>query len=114
MKRTELRIGNYLKLGTIKLRVSEINQESFYAENEDEEFFKNTAWEIEPIELSEEWLLKFGFNYQDAKYWTDGLCIHTSDKDFYIIQEQGRVFIKSVHQLQNLYFALRGQELTVK
>lgn len=69
-----------------------------------------------PIPLTEEWLLKFGFvsgkfNYlwgygnflydEKLKLWTwYGIQLHD-----YLIQY--------VHQLQNIYFALTGQELKI-
>jgi hypothetical protein len=76
---------------------------------------------LKPIPLSEEWLLKFGF---EKKYWGN-------DKNQYPFMEKGLVIIdlldytietasglviemKYVHQLQNFYFALTGKELTLK
>lgn len=90
-----------------------------------------------PIPLTEEWLLKFGFhedNYglfekvkNNAEYksgceievWIKQ-CIIDSDIvwDYCIGEDISNVthlaYIKYVHQLQNLYFALTGQELTIK
>ena len=57
-------------------------------------YIEDNETQFQLIPLTEDWIVKFGFNYQDAKYWIDGLCIHTTDKDFYILQEQGRVFLK--------------------
>jgi hypothetical protein len=71
--------------------------------------------EIEPIPLTEEWLIKFGFNKVCSMY------IRISDinemeffdniitfKDWFCKLEKK---IQYVHQLQNLYFALTGEEL---
>lgn len=74
---------------------------------------------FDPIPLTEEWLLKFGFKksknryelkcFSLGKYPKDGsiYLTHTSNNDMY-------TDILFVHQLQNLYFALTGSELTIK
>lgn len=73
---------------------------------------------LEPIPLSEEWLLKAGFNH----------AILTTSQRFYTSEFNIRIFnkskklsvsfegiklehIKHVHQLQNLFYALTGEEL---
>ena len=75
---------------------------------------------IKPIPLTEEWLVKFGFeNNQSNNEWYD--------KGFFSVLNNGMSFCfihcgnyininarpKYVHQLQNLYFALTGEELTL-
>ena len=72
---------------------------------------------INPIPLTEDWLLKFGF---DNKHNKDKFTIITKGKLNY---EKGRTYFNSwtilekqpdyVHELQNLYFALTGTELTL-
>lgn len=86
--------------------------------------------EYRPIELTEEWLLKFGFN-TDYKPGYIGIDINNSDfvltnplkmgdwqTNFAFQFETGNVpkfkQIEYVHQLQNLYFALNGEELIIK
>lgn len=81
--------------------------------------------EIEPISLTEEWLLKFGFVEIDD----DGLWGHPSEELFQLqskyLEGEGKFNhiwdasyteapIEFVHHLQNLYFALTGEELTIK
>jgi hypothetical protein len=77
--------------------------------------------EISGIPLTEEWLLKFGFHYSEKGfYWknwgTNGfqtLDYDTGYKRFRF--ELGQYYYKVldyVHQLQNLYYALTGEELT--
>ena len=79
---------------------------------------------LEPIKLTEEWLLKFGFRYyQNAYYAPD-------EEEYFIINTKyGFNFIsfsevdgsewaikfdiKYVHQLQNLYYTLTGKELEI-
>ena len=83
-------------------------------------------WQAKPIPLTEEWLLKFGFEnvhtdwfYKDiAKTNSYQFCFNiclsngkiTLDSGF---DENSIIKLKYVHQLQNLYFALTGAELTV-
>jgi len=89
--------------------------------------FKN----IEPIPLTEEWLLKFGFELYESGYYFPYKINNQWEKDNWYfcanyrynqidICHRGnlgsliRFDIKYVHQLQNLYFALTGTELEVK
>jgi hypothetical protein len=77
--------------------------------------------ELEPIQLTEEWLLKLGFtkclfiDFQfDSPHENDyRICIYD---DRFIFRGLGAsiVEIKTIHQLQNLYHSLTGQELTIK
>ena len=107
MKANELRIGNFIY-------------------NDRNEIFK-VNWITEIIEsrqstaipLTEEWLLKFGFN-KLPDCW-DNDIFHLSQWDNYplnwcvAMNKNNAVLIlklKYVHQLQNLYFALTGEELT--
>jgi hypothetical protein len=68
-----------------------------------------------PIPLTEEWLLRFGFekkykNYEMGDFmFFKGSCSRISYKLSLI-----GINIKHVHQLQNLYFALTGEELKLK
>lgn len=79
--------------------------------------------EFDPILLTSEWLERFGFNKRDdggSIDWWRGIGKITSDwwvkiteiKDSnYFFYRSGDHPIKYVHQLQNLYFALTGEEL---
>ena len=79
--------------------------------------------DCQPIPLTEEWLLKFGFvdkNYTlelKAKRKTIvfnwfSKVVSTGKRSGYYSRKYRH--IKYVHQLQNLYFALTGEELEVK
>lgn len=126
MKASEFRIGNICieKYTGELLRVISVN------DNEQITFsghFTN-KWQAEPIALTKEWLLRFGFfDNSYANFFIDinaeyaSLCI--SFKDYACAQIREDVTIddhdinlpcRYVHQLQNLYFALTGQELTLK
>jgi len=69
-----------------------------------------------PIPLTEEWLLKFGYKLYHDYVWvndnTDVLGRIDKFKDDVARSIYPRLEIKYVHQLQNLYFALTGKELT--
>lgn len=78
-----------------------------------------------PIHLTEDWLLKFGFEKGVGEYsieWRNyysngnphGICIEFVNGEFYYSAGEGIEFsikYKYVHQLQNLYYALTGEEL---
>jgi len=81
-----------------------------------------------PIPLTEEWLVKLGFvdmandkkqwslNKQDCDFW---IFYDFTTKHYYYQFENYQlqiddIIISSVHQLQNLYFALTGKELEVR
>nr|DAG72856.1 MAG TPA: hypothetical protein [Caudoviricetes sp.] len=67
------------------------------------------------VELNEDWLLNLGFEKVNYTFWAKGLAVHNHDiVSFYMLYEQNRTYIKYVHQLQNLYFALTGEELKIK
>ena len=74
-----------------------------------------------PIPITEEWLLKLGFeerknliftySFPNKKY---AYTIFGDNEDGFSITLLYKIEIKYVHQLQNLYFALTGEELTIK
>lgn len=105
MKANELRIGNYYDNDGIFYKVTpEVIEDVWIAER---------SW-VKPISLTEEWLLEFGFNLitkSTNKYMVKNLagqpCFFYKNKKL-IYQN---TIIEYVHQLQNLYFALTGDEL---
>jgi len=107
MKAEELRINNWVK--------DENGPYQIKGEHLDEDNFPTIqTWEIP---LTEEWLLKFGFENWDKNKWVDSnsvLTISKNDDNFLCLINQRDVDILYVHQLQNLYFALTGKELTLK
>ena len=71
--------------------------------------------DIEPIPLTEEWLLKFGFEKTSLHYLKkDGIIIQSEDNYFECFLGSIVVKLQWLHQLQNLYFALTGEELKIK
>ena len=107
MKENELRVGNIVHNGVV--REQEIYDSSYI----------ELAQFYEPIPLTEEWLLRLGFHKisfrnNHNRYDMDNLRYNDG-----IIQLKHRKIsfslasCKYVHQLQNLYFALKGTELTL-
>ncbi len=70
---------------------------------------------IKPIQLTEEWLLKFGFPESDLENGKILVVGESFDNviGYTIRALSPNVVIKYVHQLQNLYFALTQTELVV-
>lgn len=117
----ELRIGNIIRdeHGTVHIidKYDFIEELTIYGFN----FEK-----CNPIPLTEEWLLKFGFEnkneYFDIVTYSNEICISLKDEEFslYIRIDEDSYYsfewtkINFVHQLQNLYFALTGKELELK
>lgn len=76
---------------------------------------------LKPIPITEEWLVRFGFKSQDlsSEFFTQFnkgiVSIVFRNKSILIVcvgtQRVDHNNFKYVHQLQNLYFALTGEEL---
>lgn len=116
MTAQELRLGNYIENAGNLFQIRD-------AEDllDVETFLKHGSFK--PIPLTEEWLRKFGFGKCDEHecghntHEVFGFYYDWHFKRFYLEAETDRVrvpHIKYVHTLQNLYFALTGEELTIK
>ena len=88
--------------------------------------------DLDPIPITEEWLLRLGFEKNNQSYqvvytinvedeyeqdYTSKLYLGLDGQYFIGIPYElfrGKSKIQYVHQLQNLYFALTGEELTIK
>jgi hypothetical protein len=119
----ELRIGNYVKHNNEwsyrddNTDAFQWNENDWYALGEGTLFLEN----VEPIPLTEKWLLDFGFTKSIAEYRlkisNDTYTAIVIDNRFdSMINNDGQwcffdANIKYVHQLQNLYFALTNKEL---
>lgn len=114
MKSTELRIGNYyLSFGVDLKQVEQLTKDKMLID-------------FHPLTLTEEWVINFGFQKDIGDYFyinvenDYGGEIMFGDYNGEVCAwlqgcDQGRVgvFIKYVHQLQNLYFTLTGEELVL-
>jgi len=125
----ELRLDNYICINNNlhPCRVKEITMSSVVVESIKENYSEPTINSMNPIPLTEEWLIKFGFGYAritDRLYTikkTDGFYgfyINKETMSYCTFDYEGTIDdiikIEYVHQLQNLYFALTKQELTMK
>lgn len=123
MKLSDFRIGNLVNEDHFVKAITLENELTIWNKKGHDYL---TILDIEPIVLTEEWLLKFGFiknKYQNKDSIVDYIDNNTgwftlAEKDGYFCLCEYRDFIgkqfKYVHQLQNLYFALAGEELTLK
>jgi len=128
IKASELMQGNKLQdLNGNKFEVKEILEKYVETTISTNGYFRYD--EIEPIPLSEEILLKCGFEIQSnagVKYISFGRINKSKQIYLPIVNNilslsiwQNKMFtdlgtrIKYLHQLQNLYFALTGHPLTI-
>jgi hypothetical protein len=123
LRASELRVGNITTLGVVSL----IDQDVFRVVDSEGDSFKNTWADIQPIPLTEEWLLKFGFDKVGIALTSIAIAPLNLPCTFNLPNTpfsfcQGKLIlttgtgdfcvnIEYVHQLQNLYFALTGEEL---
>ena len=127
MKANELRIGNWVDWDnkTIRSQVKGIHPSGKYAHLEN-------GWvdliRCDSIPLTEEWLVKFGFyeydrmgnniffSFKEIESFNFNLCLYFYELrvNFYGLPWDKSIKIYQVHQLQNLYFALTGEELQLK
>lgn len=121
MKPQEIRIGNWV-MGNKPYQWGLDDFADWYYDHNSHTYGDS----VKPIPLTEEWLQKFGFEkkkYPNPRVWANryvkdrfelghtfsGLIKNREHKYYH-----GGRDIQYVHQLQNLYFALTGEELTVK
>jgi len=118
MKAKELRIGNWVNL---KYPISEENRKVVVGLISSGIINTVKDEHYEPIPLTEEWLLRFGFIYNTPleefvlPVSDIGFSVEVFDSSIEVSIENVVIQnINSVHQLQNLYLALTGEELTIK
>lgn len=127
MKANELRIGNLILNDRAVNTVKGIHTDSAYLKTRQCNFIDARMDLIKPIPLTTEWLEKLGWEYYNGK--TEGILTMDFGCKMDVDYKDGELLIKShyegeylyrnthvkyVHQLQNLYFALTGEELTIK
>ena len=119
MKANELRIGNYVhgplgELCVVKQLGIDKNPNFIEVEIVDGGIGCNGT---SPIPITKEWLLRLGFKKvgNREEYVVFGLRICKTTENEFICPDYDRdIIVNHLHQLQNLYFALTGQELTIK
>ncbi len=111
IKVEELRIGNWVLEDGEYILVEKLEYDGQI----------NNNYHFDPIPLTEEILLKCGFEYegdllliniQGGEISYEYGCIYLGMGHYY--QESNQLEIKHLHQLQNLYFALTVEELNIE
>lgn len=125
IKASELRIGNHIMSDReyfdepvfgVVYQISEAGICFNYNEKGEPRGISNPLKNIIPVPLTEEWLLKFGFEesqvYEEFyEYRKGGHRIQTEGINFIWMGYGDGVELKYIHQLQNLFFSLTGKEL---
>lgn len=138
MKASDLRIGNYVYYEHTTHIVSGVHGNKLYSwwvkdgepvieyEAKDisgtqvENPYMDVVSQYEPIPLTEEWLLKFGFDMKDKNRldWVKGAFnlerSNEDDSKFCFEVYSHYIPLDYIHQFQNLYFTLTGEELKLK
>ncbi len=123
----EIRLGNYYQdRGGKWLRVDFIEYiekgystkfgQKMYINNEEVHPMTEYSDYANPIELTKDWLVKFGFKQENGimsyvkEDYTDIQIVYETIAKFYRLYPRTNK-IKYVHELQNLFYALTGCEL---
>jgi len=124
MKASELMIGNWVNFAeeNVLFQIVEIDSEGLTVENKSDKTWIELET-FEPIPLTEEWLAKFGFVKSEEKFnyfervTYNNYTLEANKRiisfsiDKYKCLDCSHDHVKYVHQLQNLYFALTGEQL---
>ena len=126
IKANELRLNNWVSITGSHIHLNDPIKLAFILEED------GLETRCEGIPLTEQWLLRGGFVLKDSGYISTQLIPHTEIKIsrmglftdtglynyelFYNKSNRSQLYIdvQYVHQLQNLYFTLTGQELEFK
>jgi hypothetical protein len=127
IKVNELRYKNYFMHNGLIVQISGFRT---YSADTPLVRFENMGGEygiksLTPIQLTEEILLKCWFihknvytclvdGYKEYYISINGLIFYSDGTNNFKTAECNGIIIYSLHQLQNIYFALTGEELTVK
>lgn len=125
----QLMVGNIVLYGKDYVRIDMVSASGNISLTDMEgnnilPFYPIYAKDVTPIALSEEILLKAGFKANDIVYWIampnlkSELHIEVYPNEVVCTIQSGHMelildAINHLHQLQNLYFALTGTELTI-
>lgn len=116
MEAKELRLGNFVAYNTDGYTHQTVK--GIYNENEVDTGYRKllTIDKLFPIPLTEEWLIKLGFVNIVGYVWAYGsFKIHSEHDGTYWFSCTVRksILVETVHQLQNIFHAITGQELTI-
>lgn len=114
--------GDFYRVTTINYRQADGTYETFFVRLRGGETHSSKVEEIIPIPLTEDILLKCGFEWNDlARCYQDDHMIELVNEEginpnYFIWHNNGMVGRNPMcylHQLQNIYFSLVGKELEV-
>ena len=117
MKANEIRISNLIQWEDESEEI--ISIKSIIHDSDDDYLVKFAGGsaqlaEFKPIPLTEEWLLKFGFEKLTKRFRKEvnGYWYTVWDSGQFDVDNKAISFnCKYVHQLQNLYFDLTGEDI---
>ena len=115
---SDLRIGNwsyYPHLKGIRLyffdKVRAIDSNSFSLEHD---YGAMSIESFKPIDFSNQWLDRFGFEKREnSTWWHKGNFTYWQDQNtwYWRMEAINPDLTKYVHQIQNLYYSLTGEEI---
>lgn len=137
MNPTELRLGNFIDYEATTHIITSLGESTCNSKwlGYPKDTYLHSYSELKPIVLTEEWFLKFKGFYKDGQYisidvadykycfkyrdWAENWALYQEYTDSPDPNDDGKKHpisfdYKYVHQLQNLYFALMGEELKMK
>lgn len=109
----ELRLGNWIEVNDKKYQVIYLSENGCGYDHEEFISFDR----IQPISITNSLLEKAGFHKDDYGYKNEKVALNQYEEVFHLRLPQGTGFgqgIKYLHQLQNLYFTISGQDLSVR
>lgn len=116
MDARELRIGNFINYNYLGSTIVSMIESG-------EDITQASSNEYSPIPLTEEWIAKLGISNNGrniySKHGEIDICVNAKvvyigGCDLPLDNQYFELKCEYVHQLQNLYFSLTGQELTIK
>jgi hypothetical protein len=115
MEAKELRIGNLVTTSEILINIHKIKVGDI--SNILDGTYDSLGIEVSPIPLTEDWLVKLGFDNGTTKLLseeTDAIISYARAGCWVLSNGKGGLQLEMwyLHQLQNLYFVLTGTELT--
>jgi len=125
MKANELRIGNYVMNKYFMFKVAEISHNVIkgFSTLGGPDVYPDTIYSLginnlSGVELDKEWFIKLGFKFDGVMFDIDDKFRIGDYKSGYHLVNGFNLLdkvieVKYVHQLQNLYYALTGTELTI-
>lgn len=118
MESTELRYGNYIECYGVIHKLWYLDGDTIVIG--DDETPTCTVEDAKPIPLTQVWLRKFGFEGRNDTFSKNGFEMFGIEAVSYhpcydwTGVKVGMRCLEYVHQLQNLFFAITGEELELK